>query len=57
MPPTIQRMSLQYSTIPEEEDVQPVDGSIAKAASRPAKVYISLNSLLLYILFIYYIYI
>jgi len=47
MPPTIQRMSLQYSTIPEEEDVQPVDGSIAKAASRPAKVYISLNSLLL----------
>ena len=62
MPPTIQRMSLQYSTIPEEEDVQPVDGSIAKAASRPAKVYFSkfffyYKILLLFYLSIIYIYI
>ena len=42
MAPTIQPMSLQYSTIPDEEDVTPVDGSISKAASRPAKVSISI---------------
>ena len=48
MAPAIQRMSLQYSTIPEEEDVTPVDGSIAKAASRPAKVLVEYYFYLLF---------